>query len=352
MTTYRASLNTRGARRRSLVLAVAVLLTAIATLALRAVPTHATTNAAASYGYPVKPFDQVHPIRGNFGDPRTVFVDPPTIDGVLHSGGSFQFHFGVDISAPDGTPVYPVASGTVTTVNRDWVGVDSGNGRGFQYWHITPAVSVGQHVEVDSTVLGKIIFGTGHVHLTELEGGRPVNPLQPGHLTPYTDTTKPWIASISFRGADEGEDVMANFVCGSVEVVAEAYDMPSMPVPGVWHGLPVAPALLTWRIQRWDGKIIVPERTVVDFRTTEPSDSAFWSVYARGTFQNMSVFGKHYSYMQPGCYLFKLTPTPMNTTQLHDGVYDIVVTATDIRGNSSSLTRRFTVHNRPGWIGS
>jgi hypothetical protein len=30
---------------------------------------------------------------------------------------------------------------------------------------------------------------------------------------------------------------------------------------------------------------------------------------------------------------------------LRDGAYDLVVTATDIRGNSSSLTRRFTVGN-------
>jgi hypothetical protein len=90
----------------------------------------------------------------------------------------------------------------------------------------------------------------------------------------------------------------------------------------------------------------------VDFRTTIPPDDAFWSVYARGTFQNMSVFGKHYSYLQPGCFLFRLTRTPFDTTRLRDGVYDIIVTATDISGNSSSLSRRFTIHNRPGWVGA
>ena len=83
-----------------------------------------------------------------------------------------------------------------------------------------------------------------------------------------------------------------------------------------------------------------------------PSNSAFWSTYARGTYQNMAVMGQHYSFLQRGCLLFRLTPRPFDTRRLRDGVYDLVVTATDIRGNHTSLTRRFTVHNRAGWIGS
>ena len=62
---------------------------------------------SGSYPWPVKPFDRQHPVRGNFGDPRTLFNTPPTTDGALTGGGSFQFHFGVDISAPDGTPGVP-----------------------------------------------------------------------------------------------------------------------------------------------------------------------------------------------------------------------------------------------------
>jgi len=96
----------------------------------------------------------------------------------------------------------------------------------------------------------------------------------------------------------------------------------------------------------------VPRRVAADYRTTVPKNSAFWNVYARGTYQNMSVFGPHYSYLQRGCFLFKLTPKPFDTRTLHDGVYDLVVTASDIRGNSRSLSLRFTVHNRAGWIGS
>ena len=62
----------------------------------------------------------------------------------------------------------------------------------------------------------------------------------------------------------------------------------------------------------------------------------------------MCVFGKHYNYMQRGTYLFKLA-TQFDTHSLRDGVYDLVVTATDVRGNSDSQSLRMTVHNRHGW---
>jgi hypothetical protein len=65
----------------------------------------------------------------------------------------------------------------------------------------------------------------------------------------------------------------------------------------------------------------------------------------------MSVFGKHYSYMQPGAYLFRLAPGGFDTRTLPDDVYELVVTATDVRGNHSSLTERFCVHNQPGVVG-
>src|SRR5688572_15595570 len=48
-----------------------------------------------TYRWPVKPFDRQHPVRGFFGDPR-----------IANHGHSKQFHFGVDISAPNGTPVF------------------------------------------------------------------------------------------------------------------------------------------------------------------------------------------------------------------------------------------------------
>jgi murein DD-endopeptidase MepM/ murein hydrolase activator NlpD len=332
----------------------AVRLGAIALIAAAALAAAAGT-ASASYGWPVKPFDRQHPVRGSFGDPRTVFAVPPTADGVLHGSGHFSFHEGIDISAPNGTPVYPVRDGRVTVASlersRERVVIRSPDGASFEYWHLTPHVRVGQWVAADRTVLGTILKPAGHVHLTEVDAGRIVNPLAAGHITPYRDKTVPRVESIGLR-LPTGDAAMANFVRGRIGLVAEAYDTPALPVPGIWHGLPVAPALVTWRIQGAAGNVVVPERVAADFRSTIPPDAAFWRVYARGTFQNMAVFGRHYSYLEPGCFVFRLTQAFFDTAQLRDGVYDLVVTATDIRGNSSSRFERFTVHNRPGWIGS
>jgi hypothetical protein len=340
----------RGAQRRTLISVLAVTLAAsMIGLATQAASAH---TVQTGYGWPVKPFDRPHPVRGSFGDPRTVFKAAPTMDGLMHGAGGFSFHFGIDISAPDGTDVYPVLSGTVVQVTREWVGVDTGGGRSFQYWHIHALVRSGEHVDAGRTVLGTILPGAQHIHLSELQDGRAVNPLQPGHLTPYADTTKPVVEAISFRAGDTGPELMTNFVRGRITMIAEAYDRPELRVPGEWAGMPVAPALITWRIQGLGGKVVVPETVAVDFRSTIPSNGAFWSYYARGTYQNMSVFGKHFSYREPGCFLFKLTRTAFDTRQLKDGVYDLVVTATDIRGNHDSESLRFTVHNRPGWVGS
>jgi murein DD-endopeptidase MepM/ murein hydrolase activator NlpD len=71
------------------------------------------TVASAGYGWPVQPFDRSHPVRGNFGDPRTVFFGPPTRATLYRGSGDFSFHNGVDIAAPDQAPVYPVRDGTV-----------------------------------------------------------------------------------------------------------------------------------------------------------------------------------------------------------------------------------------------
>ena len=186
-------------------------------------------------------------MRGSFGDPRTIFAGPPNQRTLLSGSGQFTFHAGIDISAPDGTAVYPVESGTVRATTAEWVSVDCGGGVSFKYWHVTPAVSAGQHVEADATVLGHIIRGTNHVHLTEYSNGVEVNPLAPGHLGPYTDSTKPTVGSIEFRTSVVGDDLMPEFLSGRIVIVASAYDMPTMRVPSVWHDLPVTPALVEWR---------------------------------------------------------------------------------------------------------
>jgi hypothetical protein len=319
-----------------------------------AIATPAGTARASStlppYGWPVKPFGMAHPVRGSLGDPRTVFVDGPSRRTLMTGGGSFSFHFGIDVSAPNGTAVYPVEFGTVTTVSRakarEYVEVAGPNGRSFQYWHIVACVAPGQHVAARATVLGHILRPAGHVHLAELDHGIIVNPLAPGHLEPYTDTTVPAVTAIRFSSSDTGSGLAVGRVSGRVEIVASARDLPTLPVPGAWNGLPVTPALLAWSIRSATGAVVSPRRVVYDVRNHLPAASAFWQIYARGTHQNMTTFGTHYSFGEPGTYLFRLAPGGFDTHALPDGAYRLVVTATDIRGNHGTLVQQFSIRNR------
>jgi hypothetical protein len=324
-------------------------MSSIALLALTLAAESAATVAAArdgttgAYPWPLRPFNKAHPVRGNFGDPRTRFAKPRSAEA-LHGDGVFSFHQGVDINAPDGTPVYPVASGKVTRVPGERVTVACGNGRSFQYWHIEPAVRVGQRVEAGKTVLGHILPSHEHVHLTHLENGRAVNPLAPGHLTPYRDATRPNVLRIVVRSV-AGRDGPARRLSGRLFFVAEVVDKPALPVQGRWHGgYPVTPALITWRIQR-ASRIVVPERIAWDVRRSVPKNDRFWAAFARGTYQNWPVFESEHHRFERGKLLFKLTARPFDTRGLADGPHELVVTAEDTGGNRDVGRLRFTTDN-------
>jgi murein DD-endopeptidase MepM/ murein hydrolase activator NlpD len=310
-----------------------------------------STQRAQSYGWPVKPFDQQHPVRGSFGDPRSVFRGTPTRGGLMRSACACSYHQGIDISAPDGTAVYAVSDGVVRTVTPDWVEVDSDGGSAFQYWHITAAVHVGDHVQARADVLGHIQRASGHVHLTELSGGKPVNPLAPGHIGPYSDTTTPTVSAVTFRARDTGPELLPEYLHGAVELIAAASDTPAIPVAGQWNGLPVSPARLSFRIASFpQGDVVVPETIAMDVSRTLPGTSDMWHTYARGTHMNMVQMGVHRYWYNPGVYLFKLTAAPFDTHRLKDGVYRMTVTAWDTAGNHSSTVQVFQVHNRRTWL--
>jgi murein DD-endopeptidase MepM/ murein hydrolase activator NlpD len=340
----------RGERTRTLLVLISTVTAVV--IAFSAAPVPQAEGSSGSYQWPIKPFDKPHPIRGSFGDPRTVFFGPPTEESLMTGSGKFNFHFGVDIWAPNGTAVYPVLDGTVSGVSfenhREYVEFVTPSGRNFQYWHVWASVRLGQRVEAGKTVLGRIMKPFEHVHFAELRGNTIVNPLAPGHLTPYADTTAPRVASITLRKDERGPALVPTFVRGSVQMITEAYDTRQMRIPGVWQPMPVAPARVAWELRGLGGKAVA-RGVAADFSSSIPSNSVFWSYYARGTYQNMSVFGPRYSWGQPGCFLFKLTRSPFDTTKVPDGVYDLVVTVSDIRGNSSSKALRLTIHNRAGW---
>jgi murein DD-endopeptidase MepM/ murein hydrolase activator NlpD len=300
--------------------------------------------SASAYPWPIKPFHQQHPIRANFGDPRTRFWNTMLTDG-LDGPGLFQFHNGIDIAAAEGTPVYPILSGTVKLIDGSAMLVRS-PGHKFQYFHIKPAVHNGQHVIAQHTLLGRVIHAANHVHLTEIRGRRVWNPLARGGIAPYVDHTMPQVDAIFARPVNSLVAIDTGTLCGTVALVAAAHDTPPLAVPGTFAGFPVAPALVTWSLTRLDGLVYVPTIPAADFRTTLPVGRNFWNVYARGSFQNAPRFSNQQIHM-PGRFLYNLTQT-FDTRSYPNGLYEVRTHVVDMRGNWSDGVEQFRIENRPG----
>ena len=94
-----------------------------------------------------------------------------------------------------------------------------------------------------------------------------------------------------------------------------------------------------------DGRVAVSRRDALDLRKTIPANTSFGSYYARGTRQNMATFQGRRSWRSAGVYLYSLTRDAFDTRALRNGIYRLIVTAEDIRGNQGSLTQTFIVRN-------
>jgi hypothetical protein len=284
----------------------------------------------APYDWPLKPFDRPHPIRGNFDDPR---MPNHHIDGP----GPFRFHFGVDISAPGGTAVYAVAPGIAyfdSFIRGRPVAVGVyGKTFAFQYWHIKPAVENGSHV-VKRQLLGRVLEKWGHVHLAEFwADGRAVNPLRVGALTPYEDRTKPTIVSVTAYQSG-GYLPLSTALSGRFDLVVDVYDTPEL--KSNWPWAVVTPALIRWRLlSEATGEAAISTRTAIDFRLDEPK-VGLSDVFAPGTRQNGSKRAGVYNF-----WLFR----GLDSSELSNGAYELVVLASDIRGNTVEKTFRLTVNN-------
>src|SRR5262249_57606878 len=90
-----------------------------------------------------------------------------------------------------------------------------------------------------------------------------------------------------------------------------------------------------WRVVHEWG-VVRGWHTPVDFTKSLMPQSAFSRIYAPGTRQNHAG--------EPGLYRFYLAHT-WTTTTLPDGSYRLEVEASDLAGNTGSLTKRFTIAN-------
>jgi len=288
----------------------------------------------AAYPWPVKPFDKQHPVRGFFCDPRI-------------AGAGRTFHFGIDIAAPGGTPVYSVAAGKVSFGSPGQIAENGGivvvesAGRNFGYWHVNPAVRAGAHVPLHG-LLGHVAVlpeDWSHVHLAEsTHGANGItywNPIRRGALSPFFDYGPPVVEAIVTSRPPEA-------MRGAVDLSVRAHDNTPIEVPQPeWRGMPVTPALIRWRLRR-GSTTVVPWQTAVDHRTSfhpdvrGASDVNFARIYAPDTTQNAPG--------TPGTYRFWLRRS-FDTRRYPDGVYVLEVEASDVRGNPRLASLRVTFVN-------
>ena len=129
------------------------------------------------------------PIQGGNGSGLIWPVDGPVVSGFGPRFGGSEFHEGIDIAVPSGTPIRAAASGTVIFTEPEassggygnFTCIDHGGGLSTCYAHQESfAVSAGQHV-----VQGEIIgysdctghcFGP-HVHFEVRINGTPTDPM-------------------------------------------------------------------------------------------------------------------------------------------------------------------------------
>jgi len=210
--------------------------------------------AGARAGWPLRPFHRQHPLRAGLNELRPA-----------------NMHEGVDIQAQDGTPVYAVQPGTARVVATgtpdERVQVGS-----YLYWHVHHRVRTGQFVSPYRTVVGTIINGAGHLHLSELSGGRFLNPLRPGGrvLSPWTDTLGPVIGAPIQRSGGR--------------VTVEVFDPQSFRALVKYRTPVLAPAALAYRARDAAGRDVTGLQFALRSAQHLP-DPARRVVYADGAYE-------------------------------------------------------------------
>jgi hypothetical protein len=309
-------------------------------------------------GWPVRPRDRQHPIRGSFLDPR-----PDPQRGAV-------YHDGVDIAVRDDRPergappgrthrVFAVEGGPVffATPRGTRGTVHVGH---FRYGHVDAVVRPGEAVAPGQHIAWTCA-GDWHVHLGETiftaDGGRViVNPLRRGgKLHPFVDGAAPHIREIRFytpatpewtrrpstsvaRLPAAGTRLSRDALRGLVDVRARVSDPQTFigwfeELP--WLAAPHHPFRLAVRIVDAASGRVVRRREV--FRSEKELGLAAGRHYAPGTEQNLPANGCmrfHASVRCDGIYWFRLFPLRYwDTTELPDGRYRVEVRAWDVAAN-------------------
>jgi hypothetical protein len=319
-------------------------------------------------GWPVRPHDRQHPIRGSFLDPRP----DPELGAVYHDG--------VDVAVRDDLPergapasrthrVYAIEGGPVFLATPRGARGFARVGH-FGYGHIDPLVQTGEIVTPGQHI-GWSCNGDWHVHLTEYlftaDGPLRINPLRPGgKLRPYVDTARPEIREIRFytpttpdwarrpttsvaRFPQAGTRLARDDLRGRVDVRVRVGDPQSFigwfrDLP--WLAAPHHPFRLAVTIVHAATGRMVRRREA--FRAEQVPDRPASRHFAPGTQQNLPAGGcmrRHSELSCDGVYWLRLFPLGWDTTRLPDGRYAVRIRAWDVAGNLARASVVVTLAN-------
>jgi hypothetical protein len=163
------------------------------------------------------------------------------------------------------------------------------------------------------------------VHFAEFAAGVALNPLRPGALEPYRDTTAPQVTGLGvpWEGLAIGPQAP---LAGRVDLVVSAFDAPPVAVGGAWSRLTAAPQLVRWRMDSgaWT--------TALDFRRVVPKSDGYDRLYAYHTHQNRPHRRGHYLiYLARGWDASSILP----------GEHKLEVSTCDIRVNCTVASVAF-----------
>ncbi|MBX2890543.1 MAG: hypothetical protein KF734_06420 [Saprospiraceae bacterium] len=96
--------------------------------------------------YPLLPQDQQHYINGTVGEERQ---------------GRQRYHYGLDMAAPDGTPVYSIEAGTIRKLGAS---VAIGH---YGYVHVVNCPYANGEMVQANVLIGYIQGGQRHIHLQQ-----------------------------------------------------------------------------------------------------------------------------------------------------------------------------------------
>ena len=319
-------------------------------------------------GWPVRPHDRQHPVRGSFLDPR-----PDSKLGAV-------YHEGVDVAVRDDRPergapagrthrVYAIEGGPVFLASPRGTRGLARIGH-FGYGHIDPLVQTGQTVAPGQHI-GWTCKDDWHLHLSEFvfTSGPPllVNPLRPGgKLHPYADTARPEIREIRFytpadprwtrrpltsvaRLPPAGTRISRDHLSGRVDARVRVSDPQSFlgwfrDLP--WLAAPHHPFRLAVTITDLTTGRVVRRREA--FRAEQLPDIPAGRHFAPGTEQNLPAHGcmlRHSTTRCDGVYWFRLFPNYWDTTRVPDGRYEVRVRAWDLADNLASTRVAIRIAN-------